>query len=400
MAPIPKPHIKPPARQLLSGLTSPPPHLDVRGREVEIANKMIASDKPQLDPDVPEMADGVDMTAAYDDAKAVHNAEFERAAARSQPNQRLPAFTGMSNIDFYPMHYTGSDNVLDDTASVGRTTLFDGLKEFNGQERMEEMARNMADRNRGSGGGALMPAIHPRGIDEHFGRDMFLARTNTSELGNGVIYPGQDVIEFNAADDSAATIFHELQHGRGAHSPFRTAMLDSRMAENPMAWMRYTNGRIGKSGGIIKQIAQAARELGQFKDLDMLTMNVPFLGPTGGMELLHNWQGRYPFKPHERMANGGSFKDLALQRNGFRTLAEAGDEEAFLNHALSQSPLERNPAGVGPTFDYREYNKHLMEEKALHEAYTPKGRKGNMKMLVRLGAAAAPVIAAGMGEDQ
>ena len=403
MATIPKPQIpKVPKRPVfLKGLTDPPPHLDVRGREVDLANKMIA--EPQLDPDIPEMAPDVDLVQAYDEAKAINRGEVDRAAAISQPDQRLPAFTGMSNINFYPMHYTGSDNKLDTGASVGRTTLFNSLTDFNNSDRAEEIARNMSDRNRNNRG-VLMPSIHPRGGAEHFGRDILIARTNNSALGNGTFYPGYDVTEVNKLDDDPATINHENNgHARTHWSPYRDALLGATgggMSDNPMAWMRYARGNLGKSAGVAKQILDSAKHIGQLDDLDMMTMNVPFLGPAGGMDLMHNAGTRYSYRPQEVSANGAVWKDMSLQRNGFRTLAEAGDETAYLNHALYQPVLESNPAGVPSTFRYQDYNQLLLDRRAFHESLTGKGRKGHIKSLVNAGAVAAPIMAAGQGEDQ
>lgn len=401
---VPKPRVpKVPKRPVfLKGLTDPPPHLDVRGREVDIANKMIASDKPQLDPDVPEMATDVDMVDAYDEAKAKHRAEIDKAAARSQPDQRLPAFTGMSHIDFYPMHYTGTDNQLDTTASVGRTTLFDSLTALNNPERAAEIARNMSDRNRGNRG-ALMPAIHPRGGDEHFGRDIFVVRGNTMDQGNGSMVLGHDVTELNKLDDDPSTFLHEVHgHGRMDWSPFREQLLGEGkgLSDNPLAWLRHSNGNVGKFAGVNHQIFDGAKHLGQMDALDPLTMNVPFLGDTGGMDLMQNALTRYSYIPHEVRANGAAWKDMSLQRNGFRTLAEAGDEEKYLNYALNQPVLSENPKGVPDWWDYRDYNRLLLDRKAFHESLTGKGKKGHIKLLVKAGAAAAPIMAAGQGEDQ
>jgi hypothetical protein len=405
---VPKPNVPsgirvPRPNRIMQALTAPPPHLDVRGREVDFANKMIASDSPQLDPDVPEMNPEVDLVDAYDEAKAINRAEFDRAAATTQPDQRLPAFTGMSNIDFHPMHYTGTDNQLDTGASVGRTTLFDSLRDFNNPERAEEIARNMTDRNRGNRG-VLMPSIHPRGGVEHFGRDILIARTNTSELGNGTFYPGYDVTEVNKLDDDPSTINHENNgHARTHWSPYRDALLGSDgggMSDDPRAWLRHANRDIGKFAGVNKQILDSAKRTGQLDQLDFMTMNVPFLGPTGGMELMHNAGTRYSYRPQEVSANGAVWKDQSLQRNGFRTLAEVGDEEAYLNHALYQPVLTSNPAGVPAHFRYQDYNKLLLDRRAFHEALTRKGKQGHIKSLVNAGAVAAPIMAAGQGEDQ
>jgi len=401
---VPKLHaIKPPARRLLSSLVDPPPHLDMRGKKLDEANEIISSTKPQLDPDVPEGNTDVDMLEIYDRSKADSRAQVEKAAARSQPDQRLPAFTGLSHMDFYPMHYTDGENQLDTAASVGRTNLFDGLREFNGNARTEEIARNMPDRNRGNKG-SLMPAIHPRGGEEHFGRDIFVVRSNNADPGNGRMYMGDDVIELPKGHDDAATVIHELNHGRSHWSPYRQPMLDSGsgISSSPRAWLRHAlNDNVGKFGGINHEIFREAKRLGQMDKLDTMTMNVPFLGRTGGMDLMQNHgASRYAYIPQEINANIASFKDMALQLHGFDTLAAAGDEMAFMRHALSQGALESTPPGLPSTWKHTDYNQLLLSLNAIRKSLTAKGQQGFGRAFVKAGAAAAPVMAAGTGEDQ
>jgi hypothetical protein len=387
------------------------PHLDVNANGAISQNSLFDQSGPHADPDNPTISPFADPQMAFDLSKAETEDVYKQAAARSQPDQPMPEWTGLQGMDSYPIKFTDSEGVTHDNSSLGRITLFDAMKGQYGAQRAEEQARNFARRNSPYWKGdeymypeedGTTPAMHGRGDDEHFNRNLYIARHGGQAEGNGSILPGHDIGVWAKADDDAATIAHELTgHGHMDASPFNgPSAQDYRDPYDFNVWGQHL---VKKPEDVFSGLLDRAVEKHGY-DIDPVTGDTEFMGPRGASEVWEQLAKRYHALPFEMRANGAVFKNRALQANGFETLKQAGDEKAFLKKLMTDDILHPdNPDhfDIHPTFGVEEYNKLLLSMQSMYHSLDPEGKRKLMRMLMRAGMVAAPAaMAAGQGEDQ
>jgi hypothetical protein len=392
------------------------PHLDLDANNTLVQNSLFDQSGPHADPDNPTISDFADTTVAYDASKAESESVYQAAQARSQPDQSLPKWTGLSDVAFYPADFTGRDGVRR-SASIGKTTPYDSLTSFFGRDRANEQARNFIQRNGPSienhpkhgirlavpHHDETTPNMHSRGGEEHFDRPIYISRHSGPAEDNGSIFPGHDISVWAKDDDGPGMIVHELAgHGVSDASPFVDGKaIGYRDVDDQDVWGQHLTSAPEEK--FVELLAQAADEHGY--DLDPTTGDTPFLGPRGATSVYENLARRYYTRPYEMRANGLVFKNRSLQRHGFSTLAEAGNEKAFLKKSLMDSDIA-HPDDYGkrlphPTFEPEEYNKLLLMQKSIYHSLDPDGKKKWLRMMLRFGMLGAPAaMAAGQGEDQ
>jgi hypothetical protein len=386
----------------MEALTAPP-HLDFRRNESALTNALIDQSGPQLFQDAPKISPDADTTVGYDASKALTSEVYEAAKAKSQPDQPMPEWLGLSGVDFYPISFTDTDGKMRKGSSIGRTNLVESLSGFYGPERANEQARNFIDRN---GPNApredFAPNMHVRGGDAHFGRDIHVVRHSGPAQGNGHFAPGHDIGLWAKADDDTARINHEINgHGTMDAALFENGLVRNlRPVRNYDTWGQHL---IHNPEDVFSNyLEKIADEHGY--EVDPVTGDTDFLGPGIASTIYENLLKRYYTLPYEMRANGLNFKNRSLQSQGFRTLAEAGDETAFLRNSLLsdiQHPDDPKASGIHPTSTPEEFNRLLLMNKSIFHSMDKAGKMKWLNMMLRAGMLGAPVaIAAGQGEDK
>lgn len=408
---IPKPNVpkvirSPRAGRIMQALTAPPvPHLDIRANGAIAQNSLFDQSGPHADPDNPTISEAADPGIAYDLSKAESESVYQAAKARSQPDQPMPAWSGLQGVDFYPFNFTDTDGVTHTGSSIGQTTPFEGLKSRYGAERAEEQARNFIDRRKPQAfplEDETAPNMHQRGGDEHFNRKIFIARHSGPAIDNGSMFPGHDIGVWAKGDDSAGMISHELDgHAVMDASPFDGPNKHHfRDPQDHSVWGAHIAKR---PEDIFSGLLEEAAEKHGY-EVDPITGETDFLGDRGASEIFEQLSRRYPTLPYEMRARGLVFKNRSLQAHGFKTLKEAGDETAFLKKALMSDimhPDDANARSIHPTFDVEDYNKELMYQKSIFHSLDKAGKIKWLNMMLRAGMLGAPAaMAAGQGEDQ
>lgn len=369
------------------------PHVDLSAANSIIADSLIRQSGWKPGPDAPPpVSENASILRAYDEAKAEIGRQYQQAA-QGYPDAALPPSTGLNDIAFYPTQLTMLDGTkVDEGASVGRTNLRQLLTNAHGPARAEEQLANFAKRNARRQDWHF-PLIHPRGMDEHLGRDIYIVRHNGPAEDNGAAVRGLDLGLWAKADDNIGMIDHEGKHLKQDWAASRGPKLKDRMPDRSIFWESLLHR---DPNDTLRELALDQASQYGF-DIDDVTGDLGFLDPGRGDAMLHNMGSMYYLRPEEIKANLDSWKNSALKAHGFETLADAGNEMKFLRRALTSDIMPDTPKGSKLSAEQHNYL-HL-PIRAIYESMGETGREQMLKVLHKAGAAGVPAaLASGEGE--
>jgi hypothetical protein len=348
--------------------------------------------------------------------KAEIDAVYQQAKAITPPDSP-PAVGGFPGIAHHPIRFAETDGTKN-TATLGRGTLLQILTDQWGPERAQEIARNMTDRNVGQPDpGDIFPSIHPDGGDAHFNRPIYILREDGPAKKNGFALPGPDIIQYRKADEGRVGDMetHETNHlaveygGKSNNRDFfnttrenTPAVWKSKMAGDPESLMSPSMSQMlqdaadeygldySPEDGSWRELgAKKPEKLGEWGAISPEDMKHIFTNAN-----THFWRNQ------EQLANLMNWKNQAMRRNGYRTLADLPpglSERDFFRQALTQDLTPIAPRESIEGFNPEHYNPLQLMFRAMRENLTPAGADLQDKVIYRLGAGAG--VAAGLSQQ-
>jgi hypothetical protein len=327
---------------------------------------------------------------------------YQATAAQNSPVRDAPAEVGLGEVDFYPVEFDGGDGRGLVSASVGKITPLQFMQNLYGDDRAKQNAKNLFLRNKPrTNAEGLFPIMGPS-IQEHFGRPMYVVRTDTPARSNGSFSPGASVGHWSKADDlRRGMVEHELAgHGVADYGPFiDNSVLFGNRPRSPKSWghggLRVSQEEMSLLAGLIEEATQqATRKGGQLTRFGNFSNKA--LPPDSADELYNNMLNGYHFRDSEAVANGLTWKNQALQVSG-EELASGGKQaeidqlKAFLETKTPADPTFQ----AGPRKDLKADGFGFLDiqQKSIYrflQATNPAKAEQYLNMLYRLGAVAAP----------
>jgi hypothetical protein len=335
-----------------------------------------------------------------EDARGEIEQVHQGAAAASLPKKSAPEETGLGEVDFYPIKFDPGDGTV--PAEIGKTTNLDFATALYGKERALQQATNLFTRNRpGTDHQGIFPSIGPS-AKEHFGRPIYVVRTDTPSDSNGHYHPLFGVGSWSKADDlRRGLVEHEIGgHGTTAFSPFKEGLLGRDIPAGKGSESHWGFPTTTEDGETLRDLIAALTAISDRKGTKVSRfgwLHNKILDEDAADELNQQMLTGYHFTPPEMLANSHNWKNQALQVRG-EELATGGRQKeidqmrSFLEAAPTASP--RFQAGPRKGMDADNFNFLDIQQKAIYtflKSTNPEKAKQYLEMLYRLGAVAAPV---------
>jgi hypothetical protein len=332
--------------------------------------------------------DNIDDT--YEVWKKATDDVYEQA--RNNAPDAPAAKGGFPGIAHFPIKFVDSDGKKT-TATLGRGSLFNMLVDQWGPDRAMEMARESAARNwKKSDPHDIYPALHPWGPDHHFDRNIHIIREDGKPINNGAAAPGPDYIRYRKADEgnTGDMEIHETAHQSADYGGIWNdrAITSSIRDQSPLFWMSNLKDPSSKTA-VTKSMRDILMDSADEYGMDWDPQSGDF-GPVSPEEFFHlmtNGAGNYFLRPAEMRANTQVWKNLALQRNGFYTLADLPktvSQGDFFRNALTQDIAPIPPREATPNFDNEKYNYLQVMQRAIRENMNSKGTGLHDSLIGRL----------------
>jgi hypothetical protein len=379
-----------------------PPHkIDLHAVGVKQAQHFHESRKSGQNPDqwvVPSLKHGrQDIEDAY-----------QATAAQSSPVRDAPAEVGLGEVGFHPVEFDDGDGAGTVPASVGKITLLDLQRNLYGDDRAKQNAKNLFLRNKPrTNTGGLFPIMGPS-IEEHFGRPLYIVRTDTPGRSNGSYSPSASVGHWSKADDLHRGM---IEHEGGGHAAVEygpwidNSRLFGNRPRTPSSWgFNKSPEEIQMLIEILEEATKQANGRG-LKPTRLGFLSNSALPPSAADELYNNIANGYHFTPAEVLANSLNWKNQALGIHG-EELARGGKQaeidqiKAFLETKTPADPEFQ----TGPRKDRKADNFGFLDiqQKSIYrflKATNPAKAEAYLNMIYRLGSVAAPVALPLMDEN-
>jgi len=369
-----------------------PPKIDLSAAEQAVNSHLVDSIESGKNPNgwlVPS------LKAARQDVEDAYQA----TASQNSPVKDAPAETGLGDVGFYPVDFVDFDGGKEVSASVGKITPLNFMRNLYGDDRAKQNAKNLFIRNKpGTNPDGLFPIMGPS-IEEHFGRPMYAVRTDTPSKSNGYFLASANTGHWSKADDlRRGMVEHELGgHGVADFSQYVDNSLDGgRRSRNSDQWgYPQTQENLDRLRDIIAaNTLQADR--GGLKKTRLGWLSNKVLDADAADELNDEMLSGYHLTPPEMVANSLNWKNQALQVHGEELAsggraAELDQMKAFLDTPTPASP--KFQAGPRAGLDADNFAFLDIQQKSIYrflQSTNPAKAEQYLKLLYRLGAVAAP----------
>ncbi len=396
MGNLPRPRAPKPRRPIRPTLDT---HFIEQEAQARGAAKLFNNQMPDLEADI--------YAPAKQQMDDVHN----QAQQQGEPGEASTDYPGFPNYPIVHWEQNKKGLLEKHDATLGRTTLFRLLTDQLGPRRAEEKARNMAARNPQGRADQhdIFPAMHPGGADAHFDRPVYVLRQEGRPLLNASANPGFDILRVRKADDGNLTAarLHEPSHlaqdWGGAHMS-RDVFRNLPRENSTTFWgsmLRDQGNFKGLNDETLAMLERAAEEYGF--DFDLAQGEPGVIAQEDFVEALGSNSVGYPYKNFERRAITDSWKNLALQREGYETISDLPkgvNEMDFFRKALTEELTPFAPRGAVDGFNPDEYNWHQLRMRPFYEALTNQGKKFQDALIYAAGAGVPAAVGLSQSERE
>jgi len=325
---------------------------------------------------------------------------YQDTAAQNSPVRDAPAETGLGEVGFYPVEFDDGSGNGSVSASVGKITPLEFKRSLYGDDRAKQNSKNLFLRNKpGTDPDGIFPIMGPS-IKEHFGRPMYVVRTDTPSVSNGHYHPAYSVGWWSKSDDlRRGLVEHELEGHGGSDfsSNIDNSVFQGKRGESADLWgFPKDQKNLDFLRDIIAANTLNASGAG-VKKTRLGWLSNKALSADAADELNDQMLRGYHLTPSEMIANSLNWKNQALQVHGEELAsggksAELGQMKAFLEAPTPTSP--KFQAGPRAGLDADNFTFLDIQQKSIYrflQSTNPAKAEQYLKLLYRLGAVAAPV---------